>query len=194
MRPARTRKLITGRGKSDDGFAPNFDMRNVAGRYEREIAGTNPAACSKKYIAGVKIESGFADMARRGRRAERYAVVVGLRIFLQQDRVRAVRHNAAGKDAHRLAFAHSRDEGMAGRRRSDDSQCHRFAMRIGKPHGITIHCRNWSRGLIAPRNDIARENAAMPLFERDDFALERHDRRSDALHCLVDGNHPGAAA
>jgi hypothetical protein len=192
MRFAGSREFVTGRCKSDDGPAAHLDSRDVTCCNERKIARVESLACGNKHIALVEIEPRLADVPRRCRSAEYYAIAIGICVFLEQDGVGAFRYYAAGENAHRFAFANFAGKGMAGRRRADDAKLR--TIRIREPDRIAVHGRDRGGGLIARRDDIACENAAMALFKRNDFAVKCRHGRCNARDGFFDGNHSDAAA
>ena len=112
-RRAGQRKLVA--SCSDSHLRPpaDADMRNVAGCDQRKIARRQPMTARRQRFTGLEIESGDTNVASRGRRdAERNEVILGRRIFLDDNGVRTVRHDTAGENAHSLTGADASSERM----------------------------------------------------------------------------------
>ena len=93
-------------------------------------------------------------------------IAIARRDFLDDDRVRALRNDAAGENAHRLACADRAVERAAGRHFADHAQARRSLRDIRRPNGIAIHGGEVGWRLGAQRGEILRQDAPIRFGER----------------------------
>ena len=134
---------------------------------ERKVTGGKPMAGGEERIAGREVEPFRANVAAFRRwlcHLDDIAVAFG--VFLNDYRVGAVGHHAAGKDARRLTRSDPLSEGPARRDLADDFQAHRGLGDIAGAHRITVHRRQIGRRLCAQRFERVGENETGGLGQR----------------------------
>ena len=81
---------------------------------KRDVTRRKPPPALEQNVARSKIETTLANvLTSRGRFFDAHGLATRFDVFLDHDGVRAVRHNAAGKDADRLARGDSATIGAA---------------------------------------------------------------------------------
>jgi glycosyltransferase involved in cell wall biosynthesis len=108
---------------------------------------------------------------RAQRHLRHFHVTVALGDLLDRDDgVRAFRHDAAGRDRHRV----TRTESPVRRPSGGDAPCNTKRSRcVGAAHGITVHRRARERRQVSAGVGGLREHATERCVERDDFRIER---------------------
>jgi hypothetical protein len=116
--------------------------------------------------------------------------VARLHVLLHDDRVRALRHDSAGHDAHALTGVDRTGERRAREGGAHDLQGHlAVAFEVIETHRITVH-----RGVVAGRHvqrrdDVGSQHAAERRSHVHALGCrDRDEKSSDDFACLVHGH------
>ena len=115
-------------------------------------------------------------------------VAVALGQLLDDNRIGAGRHKAAGENARRLSGADTAGERPAGGNLADDLQAYRGVGHVGRAHGVTVHGRDIGRRLGAQRFEIVGQHAAVGFRERHLVGRQRAGMRQYLFKRLGDRN------
>ena len=120
-RLAGQRDFIAGGQNGDAWAAVHGKPGMIAGGGQADIAGGETPAGGDEKIAGREILAGGTDMfADDTSFIDGHNSIRCNRVFLQQDRIRACGHDAAGEDAHGLAGSNASRKRVSRRRGADD--------------------------------------------------------------------------
>ena len=106
--------------------------RMVHGGGKRQIARGEPMAGGQKRLARLEVETLHADVAALRRRLfDLHLIAVAFGVLLNNDRVAAGGHHAAGENSRRLVRADRVRKRPAGGDLADDFKPHRNARDVG---------------------------------------------------------------
>ena len=124
----------------------------------------------QQHVALAEIDAGGPDMPPRcGGFGDGDVIAIDSRVFLDDDRIGAVRDDAAGEDSHGFALAYLAVERPPGGDLTDHLQPRREIGGIRRAHRVAVHRRHRLRRLRSPRGDVAREDTMIRGIERDHF-------------------------
>ena len=125
-------------------------------------------------LAGLDVAAAIPDVRARGdRRAHLQAAVLLLDELERDDGVGALRHHAAGGDAHGLARRERPHRRVARRNPAGHRERQRRVGRVGRAQRVAVHGRARERRQVDDGDGGLGEDAPGRALDRDALGLER---------------------
>ncbi len=171
--------LIASREDSDDGFAPDADVRDADGCEHAGVAAGQQLAAAKHGFPGRDIRARERDPAACvDRPRDQKFFVADLNVFDHDDRVRATGHHAAGRDQGGLARVNGRTRDDAGvdLLLNQEDCARRFfggTKRVLRNDGEAVDVRTIERRNVDGRDHIVRQHPTKRRVERNELPASR---------------------
>ena len=190
QRLARHDEFVARRQDGDARLAAHAQPRTVHRRRQRDVPGAQNASGPRAGVAFAEVEAGGPDVrSPRRPRLDDDPRAVGVRVFLDDDRVGAARHRAAGEDPDRLARADDAVVGAPRRRLPDPAQRGRRPGDVVRAHRVAVHRRDGDRRLGDARAHLRRQDPAQGVRQPHGLDARGRERIEDPSPRLGDGNH-----
>ena len=186
-RPAGRDELVAGRQHGDPRPSADGQIDMIGRRRQRHVSRRQASPRRNEELALAEVQSRRTQVVARGHCCfEVDAVAFAPHVFLNYDRVRALRHRRAGENPRRLARPDDSAEGAPGGGFADHGQRRGKVGRVRRAQGIAVHRRIGEGRLGAQGDEIARQHAVMGGGEPDALLAERGFGRSeDAVERLL---------